>query len=113
MNTMMGMTALAPARPDDQEQVKDCLKIIIVSSCHLLSLIDDVLDISKIDGSNIKLNHMHMALSELQEQILTMMLPSANASGLWCVKRMDNITHSFVYGDSLRINQIFINLLSN
>lgn len=113
MNAIMGMTALASAHPDDQERVKDCLKKITVSSRHLLSLINDVLDMSKIDGSKIKLNRMNISLLELQEQISAMLIPPASASGLQFVTRMGNITHTCFYGDSLRINQILINLLSN
>ena len=113
MNAIVGMTAIASTRLDDRERVMECLKKISLSSKHLLSLINDVLDMSKIDGSKIKLNRMNISLLELQEQISAMLIPPASASGLQFVTRMGNITHTCFYGDSLRINQILINLLSN
>lgn len=113
MNAIMGMTALAMAHLDERRWVEDCLKKISVSSRHLLSLINDILDMSKIEQSKITLNHMRMSLSGLLEQLSAIMAPQAEAAGLRFTIRRLNIEHEYFYGDHLRINQILINLLSN
>lgn len=113
MNAIMGMTALAVAHLDDQSRVADCLQKISVSSKHLLSLINDVLDMSKIERSKITLNRMRITVPQLMEQLSAIMAPQARAAGLQLTIRQGEIAHPCFYGDSLRINQILINLLSN
>ena len=113
MNAIMGMTALAVAHQDDRERVADCLQKISVSSRHLLSLINDVLDMSKIERSQIALNRMKITLPELTEQLSAIMAPQARAAGLRFEIQTEGIRHGRFYGDALRLNQIFINLLSN
>ena len=77
MNAIVGMTTLAAAQIDNRERVADCLQKISISSKHLLSLINDVLDMSKIERSNITLNHMKIDLPELVEQLSAIMSPQA------------------------------------
>ena len=113
MNAIMGMTALATAHLDDSGRVADCLNKISISSKHLLSLINDILDMSKIERSKITMNHMKISLNELLEQLSAMMGPQARVAGLQFNIKTEGICHEFFYGDSLRINQILINLLSN
>lgn len=113
MNAIMGMTALAVAHLDDQERVADCLQKISISSKHLLSLINDVLDMSKIERSKITLNRMKISLPDLIEQISAIMAPQARAAGLRFTIRTAEVQHSCFYGDALRLNQILINILSN
>ncbi len=113
MNAIMGMTALAVAHLDDRERVADCLHKISVSSKHLLSLINDVLDMSKIEQSQIALNRMRISLPELLDQLSSMMGPQARAAGLQFNIVTRKVGQTCFYGDSLRINQILINLLSN
>lgn len=113
MNAIMGMTALASAHLDDRTRVEEYLQKISVSSRHLLSLINDVLDMSKIDGSKIDLNIQYISLSDLMEQLSAIITPQAQASGLEFAVKSKDITHCYFYGDFLRTNQIFINLLSN
>lgn len=113
MNAIMGMTALATAHLDDRARVADCLQKITSSSRHLLSLINDVLDMSKIEGAKIELGRMRLCLPDLLEQLSTMLTPQANAAQLQFVVRAERIVHPYFYGDGLRINQILINLLSN
>lgn len=113
MNAIMGMTALATAHLDDQARVADCLQKITSSSRHLLSLINDVLDMSKIEGAKIELGRMRLCLPDLLEQISAMLTPQANAAKLRFEVRAERISHPYFYGDGLRINQILINLLSN
>lgn len=113
MNAIMGMTALAVAHLDDKEKVRDYLDKISVSSSHLLSLINDVLDMSKLERSQIHLNRMKINLGRLLSQLSAIMVPQAEAAGLLLDIQSRNIQHENFYGDSLRIKQVFINILSN
>lgn len=113
MNAIMGMTTLAAANMGDLGRVKDCLQKISVSSRHLLSLINDILDMSKIERGQITLNRMKIDLTELLEQISAIIAPQARAAGLQFTIRSERVRQKHFYGDGLRISQILINLLSN
>ncbi|MBS6642516.1 MAG: PAS domain-containing protein, partial [Clostridiaceae bacterium] len=113
MNAIMGMTTLAAAHLDDRGRVADCLNKISISSKHLLSLINDILDMSKIERSKITLNRMKISLSELMAQLSAIMTPQARAAGIRFNIKGGKVGHSYFYGDRLRINQILINILSN
>lgn len=113
MNAIMGMTALAEAHLFEREKVEDCLQKISLSSRHLLSLINDILDMSKIEQSKITLKHARVNLPELLEQLSSMMEQPAQEAGLKLIVQASNIIHPYFYGDSLRINQILINILGN
>lgn len=113
MNAIMGMTSLAVAHLDDPKRVENCLQKISVSSKHLLSLINDVLDMSKIERSQISLNPLRVSLPELVHGISDIIAPQAKTAGLEFHVNMEGIVHQHFYGDSLRLNQIMINLLSN
>ena len=113
MNAIMGMTALAVAHMGEPERVADCLNKISVSSRHLLSLINDILDMSKIESSQIKLNNMKIYLPDLLDQLSAIMSPQARDAGLQLTISTEGIMHKYFYGDSLRSNQILINILSN
>ena len=113
MNAIMGMTTLASAYIDDTEKVADCLQKISVSSRHLLSLINDILDMSKIESGKITLGRMEMTIPGLLEQITTIMEPQAKAAGLTLRTEANGICRERFFGDVLRINQILLNLLSN
>lgn len=113
MNAIMGMTTLAEANIDDRERVRDCLHKISISSRHLLNLINDVLDMSKIERSQITLNPSRVYLSEILDEITAIIGPQAQAAGLQVEFLADGITHNCFCGDTLRVNQILLNLLSN
>lgn len=113
MNAVMGMTALAIAHLGDRDRVADCLQKISISSRHLLSLINDILDMNKIERSQITLNRMKISLNELLAQLSAMMAPQARAAGLQFAVHMEDVRHKHFYGDSLRLNQILINILGN
>ena len=113
MNAIIGMTALASAHLGEKERVEDYLNKISISSRHLLSLINDVLDMSKIERSKITLGRVKISLPDLVSQILAMMAPQARDAGLNFEAGAEGISHKYFYGDSLRISQILINLLSN
>lgn len=113
MNAIVGMTTLAEAHMDDRSRIEDCLQKITVSSRHLLSLINDVLDMSRIEQSQITLNRMKIHLSDLLEQLTAIIMPQAGEQGVHLSVCRKNIVHTFFYGDPLRINQVLINLLGN
>lgn len=113
MNAIIGMTELAAVHIDDKERVADCLKKISLSSGHLMSLINNVLDMSKIERSRLILNRMRISLPCLTEQIAEIIKPQARQGGLDFEVRTSGIVHKEFYGDSLRLNQILINLLGN
>ena len=97
MNGIVGMTAIAMANIDNQERVKDCLGKITLSSRHLLGLINDVLDMSKIESGKLTLN-MNQQVKERQQHFDIF---------------IQKIQTEDVHCDSVRLNQILINLLSN
>lgn len=113
MNAIMGMTSLALAHLDKPERVEDYLQKISVSSKHLLSLINDILDMSQIEQSRIQLNEVRISVTELVEQLNTIMAPQAKNAGINFSVYVDDILHPYFIGDHLRINQILINILGN
>ena len=113
MNAIMGMTTLASSRLEDPGYVADCLEKISVSSKHLLNLINDILDMSKIEQAKIVLNRERISLPDMADQITTMIRPQAEEKGLRLQVEMGAVTHDCFYGDPLRIKQILINILGN
>lgn len=100
MNAIIGMTELAAVHIDDKERVADCLKKISLSSGHLMSLINNVLDMSKIERSRLILNRMRISLPCLTEQIAEIIKPQARQGGLDFEVRTSGIVHKEFYGDS-------------
>ena len=113
MNAIMGMTALAASRPDDADYVTECLKKISLSSTHLLNLINDILDMSKIEQAKIVLNREPVFLQNLVEQVTTMVKHQAVEKQQTFQITVGKIIHDSFYGDMLRLNKILINILSN
>ena len=113
MNAIMGMTTVALAQIDNQEKVQDCLKKIELSSRHLLSLINDILDMSKIERSQISLNRTEISLPELVSQVSAIIQPRSKEAGNHLYFREEGISHPYFYGDALRLTQILINILGN
>ncbi len=113
MNAIIGMTTLSLANIDNKEKVEDYLKKISFSSKHLLSLINDILDMSKIEQGGISLNCVELSMMDLIKQLMNMMDAQAKEAkiNLQCI--MKDLSSDTCYGDSLRINQILINLLGN
>lgn len=113
MNAIIGMTTLAAAHSGDRQRVEDCLEKISLSSRHLMSLINDVLDMSKIERSKVALNRARISIFELLRQINVMIEPQMQSAGLHFEIEKSGVCHEYFYGDLLRINQILINILSN
>ncbi len=113
MNAIIGMTTLALRNIDNKEKVQDYLKKISISSHHLLSLINDILDMNQLECAHMKLDHSCLHLEELLNHLSSIMLPQAQYTGLDFQIERKNIRHPYFMGDPLRLRQIFINLLSN
>ena len=113
MNGIIGMTAIAAAHIDDEERVKDCLQKITVASKHLLSLINEVLDMSKIESGKVSLTEEEFSLSELIDNMIAMVMPKVAAQGHEFNVNVHALEHEKVIGDSLRVQQVFMNIMGN
>lgn len=113
MNAIIGMTAIAGAHIDEKERVKDCLAKIDISSKHLLSLINEVLDMSKIESGKMSLNEDNVNISDLVDGLVTMLRPAMEKKRQKFSVTIKDFVHEDVRGDALRIQQVFVNLLSN
>ena len=113
MNGIIGMTAIAANHLDDRERVTDCLQKISDSSNHLLSLINDILDMNKIESGKVELHEEEFCLAELIDGMLAMTRPQIQAHGHSFRVNIQNVEHEQVIGDSRRIEQVFVNIMSN
>ena len=113
MNAIVGMTAIATAHIDDRKQVQNCLRKITLSSKHLLGLINDVLDLSKIESGKLTLTIEQISLKEVIEGIVSIMQPQVKAKKQNFDIHVENILTENVWCDGVRLNQILLNLLSN
>ncbi len=113
MNAIIGMTAIAGKYLEDKERVEDCLKKITVSSKHLLALINEVLDMSKIESGKIDLAEEEVNLSDLIGNLVTMIRPAMQEKKHNLDVHIANVEHELVIGDAMRMQQIFMNILGN
>ena len=113
MNAIVGMTAIATAHIDDQKQVQNCLRKITLSSKHLLGLINDVLDMSKIESGKLTLTTEQISLKEVVEGVVNIMQPQVKAKRQTFDIHVENILTENIWCDSVRLNQVLLNLLSN
>lgn len=113
MNAIVGMTAIAAAHMDDRERVAECLKKINLSSKHLLGLINDVLDMSKIESGKLSLREEPFNLAEIVSEAVELVRSQADAKHLALDVHLSVLRNEKVIGDPLRISQVCINILSN
>ena len=113
MNGIVGMTAIASANLNNTQQVQNCLKKISLSSRHLLGLINDILDMSKIESGKLTLHMEQMSLQEAMQGIVNIVQPQVNAKNQRFDVYVYDIPAEHVYCDSVRLNQILLNLLGN
>jgi signal transduction histidine kinase/DNA-binding response OmpR family regulator len=113
MNAIMGMTAIAAMHINNPDRVKDCLNKITLSSQHLLSLINEVLDMSKIESGKMIFAEEEFSLSDVVERTISIFLPQTEANKQNFRVNIANIVHEEVIGDSMRLQQIFVNILGN
>lgn len=113
MNAIVGMTAMASANIEDPALVQDCLKKITLSSRHLLGLINDVLDMSKIESGKLSLNMDTVSLREIMDGVVGIVQPQIKSKKQQFDIHIHNIQTENVYSDSVRLSQVILNLLSN
>lgn len=113
MNAIIGMTTIAVKRIDDKEQVGECLNQITRASNHLLTLINDILDISKVESGKLSLNPIVFSLAEAVGNIISIVQPHVKEKNMDFEVHARGVKHEFVFADELRINQILINIISN
>ena len=113
MNAIIGMTDIALAHLDRPEKIRDCLEKISLSSQHLLGLINDVLDMSRIESGKMTISMGALALPELLDNVAAIMRPGMKARNQQFAIRLHQVHHERFISDSLRLRQIFINILSN
>ena len=113
MNAIIGFTTLAISNIDDKERVKDYLAKTLASSNHLLSLINDVLDMSRIESGKLHLEEVEVNLSDVLHDLKTIVSGQIYAKQLELYMDAMDVTDEDVYCDKTRLNQILLNLLSN
>lgn len=113
MNAIMGMTTIAQMNLDDKKRLTDCLNKITTSSKHLLALINDVLDMSKIESGKITLTEEPFNMAEMIDSLMAIIRPQVNAKQQHLKINLSHIEHEDVIGDTLRIRQVFVNIMGN
>lgn len=113
MNAIIGMTEIALENTDDEDCVNDCLGKISLASSHLLTLINDILDISKVESGNFALSPSVFSLKESVDNLVNIIKPQADDKNIKLNSRLENIDYEYIVADELRLNQIYINLLTN
>ncbi len=113
MNAIIGLTTIAEKNVKDSQYVSDNLKKIKLASNHLLTLINDILDISKVERGTISLSPVTFSIVDSAENLVNISQPTVRQKNIDFRFRSKNIKHEYLYADQLRINQIFINILSN
>ena len=113
MNAIIGMTAIAMGQADHKERVKDCLQKISLSSSHLLHLINEVLDMSKIERGQITLTEAPFSLKGLFHEIGSIVYNESMEKGQTLHFLTDDIIHDNLLGDAGKIRQVLINLINN
>ena len=113
MNAIIGFTTLAVSNIDDQKKVRDYLGKILSSSNHLLSLINDILDMSRIESGKIHLEETEVSLSDVLHDLKTIISGQIHAKQLDLYMDAMDVTNEDVYCDKTRLNQVLLNLLSN
>lgn len=113
MNAIVGLTTIAEQNINDTIRVKNCLNKITLASGHLLTLINDVLDISQVESGKFTINPVHFSLAESAQELVNIIYPQAEEKKLSCNIHLVNITQEYLFADKLRLNQIWLNILSN
>ena len=113
MNAIIGMTDIALKNTDNVEKMEDCLNKVHLSSRHLLGLINDVLDMSKIESGKMVLNMSQVSLKEVMDDIVNIIKPQVKEKLQYFDIFIQKIESENVYCDAVRLNQILLNILSN
>ena len=113
MNAIIGLTAIAEKNLGDVESTEESLRKISLASNHLLTLINDILDISKVESGKLKLSPLTFSIVEMVENLVNISQPMIKEKNLDFSFHTNRIEKEYLYADQLRLNQIYINILSN
>ncbi len=113
MNAIIGFTTIAVTHIDNKERVKDSLQKVLSSSNHLLSLINDILDMSRIESGKVQIKEQECNISELMHNLVNIIQPQVKAKQLELFIDTFEVANEDVIADALKMNQVFINLMSN
>ena len=113
MNAIIGLTAIAEKNLGDVESTEESLRKISLASNHLLTLINDILDISKVESGKLKLSPLTFSIVETVENLVNISQPMIKEKNLEFSFHINKMEKEYLYADQLRLNQIYINILSN
>ena len=113
MNGIMGMTEIALKNIDDKDRVLDCLQKIDGSSGHLLSLVNDVLDMSRIESGKVQISHKPLNILELLRHCSSIISGQLQGRDIMFTEEFQNIENPHILGDELHLRQVLINILGN
>ena len=113
MNAIIGLTNIASREQSNPELTQDALKKIALASNHLLTLINDILDISKVESGKLTMNPLSFSIIDTFENLVNISQPLVKSKNIDFSFRAHNFEHEWLYADKLRLSQIFTNLLSN
>lgn len=113
MNAIIGFTSLAAEHLDDREIIRNYLEKISTSGKHLLSLINDVLDMSRIESGSVKIEKTNVHLPDVLEDLKTIILESVHAKQQKLLIKMQDVVHKDIITDKLRLTQVLLNIISN
>ena len=114
MNAIIGFTNIAEKHIDDQERVKEALGKVKMASEHLLTLINDVLDMSRVESGTVKIAEEPVCIETAKENLFGLLNGSAEAKNILFSSRIDNsVTHHWFYADRLRMMSVLMNIISN
>lgn len=113
MNAIMGMTSIGLSHIDEKARVQDCLQKIKTASTHLMSLVNDVLDMSRIDSGRLTLNREEFSIADLIHDITVIMRPQAVLKKQSLTFEITDIDEENLIGDPLRLRQILVNIIGN
>ena len=113
MNAIIGLTTIAEKNLDDKKSVRECLRKVTLASNHLLTLINDILDISKVESGKLNLAPQTFSIVETVDNLMNLSQPMVKEKNIDFRFRTSGMDKEYLYADQLRLNQIYINLLSN
>ncbi len=113
MNAIIGFATIAASHINNKDQVQDCLQKVLSSSNHLLSLINDILDMSRIESGKVQIKEQECNISELMHNLVNIIQPQVKAKQLELFIDTFEVKNEDVIADPLKLNQVFINLMSN
>ena len=113
MNAIIGLTTIAEKNIEDPDVTKENLRKISLASNHLLTLINDILDISKVESGKLKLSPLTFSIVETVENLVNISHPMIKEKNLEYSFHINQMEKEYLYADQLRLNQIYINILSN